>query len=132
MTIPFENKPLEELCAMIAKALASQHFDVRLGSGYSAIASVFMNESKSGFAQLLAALERCTSPEILGEGTFKYEGAQAVDYPELTLWRFEIYGGVDFGGDPNIHGPSSLVMAATGRSEMIGNLFYNGFLTKKL
>jgi hypothetical protein len=44
------------------------------------------------------------------------------------MWRFEIYGGVDFGGDPNVNGPSSLAIAVTGRSEMIGNLFYSSFL----
>src|ERR1700685_739119 len=53
---------------------------------------------------------------------------QAAKYPELTLWRFEIYGGVEFGGDPRVNGPFSLVMAATGRMEMIGDLFYSGFL----
>jgi SEC-C motif len=126
-SIPFEHKPLEELCAMIAKALALQHFGIRLAKGYSAVASVFMNEGESGFAQLLAS-GRVHVTGDLGEGTFKYGGAQAADYPELTLWRFEIYGGVDFGGDPNVNGPSSLVMAATGRSEIIGNLFYSGFL----
>ena len=44
------------------------------------------------------------------------------------MWRFEIYGGVDFGGDLNVNGPSSLAIAVTGRSEMIGNLFYSSFL----
>jgi len=126
-SIPFEHKPLEELCAMIAKALGWQHFATRLGKGYSAIASVFMNDGETFFAQLLARGKTHVS-EDLGEGTFKYEGAQAAEYPELTLWRFEIYGGVDFGGDPKVHGPSSLVIAVTGRSEMIGNLFYSGFL----
>ena len=129
-SIPFEHKPLEELCAMIAKALAWQHFGIRLGNGFSAIASVFMNESAGGFALLLARGKVRVSGN-LGEGTFKYEGAQAVDYPELTLWRFEIYGGVDFGGDPRVNGPSSLVMAATGRAEMIANLFYGGFLNDR-
>jgi SEC-C motif-containing protein len=126
-SIPFEHKPLEELCAMIAKALAWQHFGVRLGTGYSSIASIFMNDGERFFAQLLARGKVRVSGN-LGEGTFKYEGMQAADCPELTLWRFEIYGGVDFGGDPRVNGRSSLVMAATGRGEMIGNLFYSGFL----
>ncbi len=125
-SIPFEHKPLEELCAMIAKALAWQHFGIRLTKGYSSIASVFANDGEGFFAQLLARGKNVSGD--LGEGTFKYEGAQAAEYPELTLWRFEIYGGVDFDGDPKVHGPSSLVVAATGRSEMIGNLFYSGFL----
>jgi len=88
-SIPFEHKPLEELCAMIAKALAWQHFAVRLGKGYSSIASVFMNDGERFFAQLLSRGKTHVSGDF-GEGTFKYEGAQAAEYTELTLWRFEI------------------------------------------
>jgi hypothetical protein len=125
--IPFEHKPLEELFAMIAKALAFQYFGVRLGSGYSSIASLFTNEGEEFFAGMLSSGKEHVSGD-LGEGTFRYEGAQNKDDPQLTMWRFEIYGGVDFGGDPNVNGPSSLAIAVTGRSEMIGNLFYSGFL----
>jgi hypothetical protein len=126
-SIPFEHKPLEELFAMIAKALAWQRFGVRLGNGYSAIASVFTNQGEEVFAQMLSRGKAHVSGDF-GEGTFRYEGAQGAEYPELTLWRFEIYGGIDFGGDPNVHGPSSLAIAVTGRAETIGNLFYSSFL----
>jgi hypothetical protein len=125
--IPFEHKPLEELFAMIAKALAFQYFGVRLGSGYSSIASLFTNEGEEFFSRMLSSGKKHVAGD-LGEGTFKYEGAQSKDDPQLTMWRFEIYGGVDFGGDPNVYGPSSLAIAVTGRSEMIGNLFYSSFL----
>ena len=126
-SIPFEHKPLEELFAMIAKALAWQHWGVRLEDGYSSIASVFTNEGEAGFEQMLSRGSTHVSGD-LGEGTFRYEGAQSKDDPQLTMWRFEIYGGVDFGGDPNVNGPSSLAIAVTGRTEMIGNLFYSSFL----
>jgi hypothetical protein len=124
--IPFEHKPMEELFAMIAKALAFQYFGIRLGNGYSSIASLF-TEGEVFFARMLASGKAHVSGD-LGEGTFRYEGAQSKDDPQLTMWRFEIYGGVDFGGDPNVNGPSSLAIAVTGRSEMIGNLFYSSFL----
>src|ERR1700683_4942259 len=114
-SIPFEHKPLEELFAMIAKALAWKRFGVRLGDGYSAIASVFTNESEGFFAQMLSRAKAHVSGD-LGEGTFTYEGGQGTEYPELTLWRFEIYGGIDFGGDPNVYGPSSLAGGGNGRS----------------
>ena len=126
-SIPFEHKPLQELFAMIARALAWQHFGVRLGDGFSSIASVFTNESEELFAQMISRGRVSVSGD-LGEGTFRYEGAQVGEHPELTIWRFEIYGGVDFGGDPNVQGPSSLAIAVTGRSEMIRNLLYSSFL----
>jgi SEC-C motif len=126
-SIPFDHQPMEELFAMIAQALAWQHFRVRLGAGYSAIASLFTNEGEAGFEQMLSSGKTHVSGD-LGEGTFTYEGAQGRQYPHLTMWRFRIYGGVDFGGDPNVYGPSSLAIAVTGRSTMIQNLRYTSFV----
>jgi len=125
--IPFDHKKLEELFAMIAKALAFRYFDVRMEDGYSSIASVFANEGEAFFTRMISSGKNHTSGD-LGEGTFRYEGAQSVDDPKLTMWRFEIYGGVDFGGDPEVNGPASLAIAVTGRAELIGNLFYSSFL----
>lgn len=129
-SIPFKHEPMEELFEMIAKALALQHFGVRLGEDYSATASLFSNEGEAFFEQMLAAgkaIGKYVSGD-LGEGNFTFEGAQAPQYPELTVWRFNFYGGVDFGGDPEVNGPSSLAIAVTGRLEMIQNLRYSSFL----
>lgn len=125
-SIPFDHRPLVELFSMIAKALAYQRFGVRLGDGYSATAAIFMNQATPEFARLLALGNRVDGD--LGQGTFRYQGTQPGNYPELTLWRFEIYGGVNFGGDPDLPGPASLTMAATGRSDLIGNLFYSTYM----
>lgn len=125
--VPFDHKPLEQLFAMIAKALAWQHFGVRMGTGYSATASIFANEGEDFFAGMLARGKSKVSGD-LGQGTFKYVGAQLIDCPQATVWRFEIYGGVDFGGDASVLGPSSLTVAVTGRAEAVGNLLYTGFL----
>jgi hypothetical protein len=62
----------------------------------------------------------------LGDGTFRYEGVQQEDSPQLKAWRFRIYGGVEFGGDPAAPGPSSLAVAVTGPSSMIQNLRERG------
>lgn len=94
---------MEEFFEMIAKALALQHFRVRLGEGYSATASLFSNEGEAFFEQMLSSGKNHVSGD-LGEGNFTFEAAQAQQYPELTVWRFRFYGGVDFGGDPNVYG----------------------------
>jgi SEC-C motif len=126
-SIPFKHEPMEELFEMIAKGLALQHFGVRLGESYSAAASLFSNEGEAFFEQMLSGGKAHVWGD-LGEGTFSFEGAQAPQYPELTVWRFRFYGGVNFGGDPNVNGPSSLAIAVTGRFEMIRNLRYSSFL----
>ena len=40
----------------------------------------------------------------LGNGSFRYEGKRAVDHPSLTIWRFQLYGGVQFVGDERAPG----------------------------
>jgi hypothetical protein len=72
--------------------LGHQHFGVRLGEGCSAAASLFSNEGEAGFERMLSSEKSHVSGD-LGEGTFSFEGTQAVQYPELTMWRFRIYGG---------------------------------------
>jgi hypothetical protein len=103
---------------------------VRLGEGFSSTAAIFMNQATSKFERMLAMGNRVSGD--LGEGTFKYEGTQPGKYAELTLWRFQIYGGIDFAGDPKIPGgAASLTMAATGNKELVGNLFYNTQMTDR-
>jgi hypothetical protein len=127
--LPFDHEPLEKLFAMVAKALAWERFGVRLGDRYSAIASLFTNDGESLVAQMLSNTKKRVTGN-LGEGTFTYEGAQSDLYPELTMWRFKFYGGVDF-GDPNVDGAASLAVATTGRSEMVQNLRYADFLNDR-
>jgi hypothetical protein len=124
-SIPFDSKLLEELLAMTAKALAWQHWGVRLGEGYEAIASVFRDDGEAFFGGIMSRETNRVSGD-LGNGTFRYEGAQLKVSPQHTVWRFWFYGGVDFGGDPSVPGPSSLAVAVTGPSSMIQNLRERG------
>jgi SEC-C motif len=67
----------------------------------------------------------------LGQGKFRYMGCQPGKYPAQTLWRFEIYGGIDFAGSNMPGGSTSLTMAATGEREFIRNLFYGTQMTDR-
>ena len=37
---------------------------------------------------------------VLGNGAFSYEGAQGTDYPEFSIRKISIYGGLKLCGDP--------------------------------
>ncbi len=119
--IPFDHTRLNRLFAMIARAMAWYHWGVLLGVGYGAIAFTFSDSGRSFFEQLLTKLPIRVAGN-LGENTFSYQGAQAADCPEMTVWRFSMYGGVSFGGDPKVTGPSSLAVAVTGRDALIKKL----------
>jgi len=128
-SIPLDHKPLIGLFSMIAKALAFQQFNVRLGDGFSSTAAVFMDQANPAFQQMLSMGNRVSGD--LGHGTFKYFGSQPGKYPEQTLWQFEIYGGIDFAGSNMPGGRASLTMAATGEKEFIRNLFYSTQMTDR-
>lgn len=121
-SIGIDSTRLEKLFAMIARGLAWQHYGVRLGNGFSSIATYFSPAGETLFARMLSN-GRNPVADDLGDGTFAYEGAQG-DYPEQTIWRFRFYGGVEVGGDPKVPGPSSLAVAFTGRAEVIQNIIY--------
>lgn len=126
-SIPLDHARLEKLFAMIAQGLAWHHWQVRLGPQHAAIAAIFHNAGESFFEGMLA---RWRTPHRasarLGDDTFSYQGAQASDCPEMTIWRFWMYGGVVFGGDPNVPGPASLAIAVTGPSSLVQNLRFRG------
>jgi hypothetical protein len=129
-SMPFDHKQLEELFAMIAKALAWVHFEhLVLKDGYDSIASVFNNSAEQVFLNMIGRGEKIVSGD-LGNGTFRYEGAQFID-KQVTVWRFSIYGGVDFGGDEHFNEAASLAVAVTNSPTIVQKLRYSSFARDK-
>jgi len=122
-TIPFDHEKLVKLFAMIARGLAWHHWGVLLRPGFSATASLFNDAGVQFFVQMLSGWNTpIRVSENFGNGTFVYEAAQATDVPEATVWRFQMYGGIKFGGDPAVPGTASLAVALTGPDSMIQRL----------
>jgi hypothetical protein len=125
-TVPLDSARLNQLFAMIARGLAWYHWKVRLGTAYSANASAFNDAGEPFFDNILSQLKTPNRVKgDLGEKTFVYEGAQSPDSPELTIWKFKMYGPILLGGDPNIPGSVSLTVAVTGRSDLVSKLGSN-------
>jgi len=123
MTIPFDHEKLDKVFAMIAQGLAWHQWKVLLRPGFSAIASLFSDTGAPFFMQMLSGWNTPVRVSAnLGNGTFVYEGAQATDVSEATIWRFQMYGGIRFGGDPRLFGPASLAVALTGPDSLIHRL----------
>ncbi len=131
-SIPIDHKPLDRLFAMIAQGLAWHHWRVRLAQQHSATASMFHDGGAWFFDQMLtkwATPHRVS--EDLGGKTFVYQGAQATDCPEMTIWRFWMYGGVVLIGDSKLPGPASLAVAVTGPSALVQKLQFKGAARRK-
>ncbi len=122
-SIPFDGKQLEEYLEMVARALAWKHYGIQLGEGHSAIASMFRDGADEAFAELRAGRFTNEVRGDLGEQTFMYVGSQLHSNPEVTMWRFWFYGGIDF-ADPRTPEPASVAVAVTGPIATIRNLRY--------
>jgi len=131
-SIPLDSACLEKLFRMIAQGLAWHHWKVRLRDQHASLASIFHDIGTLFFEQPFSNWNtREQVSENLGEGTFVYEGKQATDYPEMTVWRFWMYGGVVFGGDVTLPGPASVAIAVTGPLAFINNLRFKGAASRR-
>ena len=74
----------------------------------------------------MSARDRVT--QNFGDGTLIYEGIQAKDYAQFTLWRFLVYGGLNFAEtsrEPN--GKHCIIFAVTGPRAPLDNFWARVF-----
>jgi hypothetical protein len=94
MTAPFESEKLRELYEMIARGLARHHWELLLPPETVNIYGWFASpEGTAIFNQIFAHNARQRVTRKLG-GAFLYEGAQAKDIEQFTIWRMSLYGAV--------------------------------------
>ncbi|MGA7461035.1 MAG: hypothetical protein WBW69_12465 [Candidatus Korobacteraceae bacterium] len=122
-TIPIDSAQLEQLFVFISKGLLYWHWGVTLGEGDSATATLITDAAAAIFDRLFLGMRsRDRVSVVLGEGTFAYEGLQG-EPPQLSLWNFTVYGGVQLTGDPNAPGhTSSSIYAVTGPNAAVEHM----------
>jgi hypothetical protein len=114
-TVPFEPEKLDELFAFIAKGLVWHHWRVLISPDTAGVWAGILDRTGERLltSQMARARVRCTGDP--GGGTFNYEGVQASNNPNRTIWMFSVYGGVRLSGDPDApHEEVSKVGAVTG------------------
>lgn len=100
MTLPLEGDVLSKLFHMIVRGLAYAEFGVLLPEADCLVQADFLTAAGRGmFDQLHAQRGNRTGVKVLGNGIFTYEGVQARETPQLTVWRMSLCG-VVVGGDP--------------------------------
>lgn len=93
MAIPINTDKLIELFNYIAKALANNHFNVRILGDELTISSIDFDNIDS----FLNGKIKDKVNNNLGNGTVVYTGVQANDNDKVTAWEFSIYGGLQIG-----------------------------------
>jgi len=94
ITIPFDSEQLRDLYEMIARGLAWHHWELLLPPATVNVYGWFTTpEGTALFERLFQHNARRRVTRQLG-GAFVYEGAQAKDYEQFTIWRMSLYGAV--------------------------------------
>lgn len=109
MTVPVDAGALERLGEYIVKGLARYHWSLDVGPDYFVRASFLNEQGRAGFDPFFSGEALAKVSHNYGEGVFTYEGVQAKDNPQLTLWRMSLYG-IEAGGDPKASGERVSIM----------------------
>ncbi len=118
MTLDFDGESLQRLFAFIVKGLLWYHWNVLLDARHAVSVVSLSSAGQEYFAPLLKRNTKQRASDNLGNDTFTYEGAQGVDYPEFSFWRFSVYGNTQISGDVSIPNEQRLgLFAFTGRKE---------------
>lgn len=123
MTIPVDAEQVVALFAMVARGLAWFHWKTYLAPEHDADALMLTQFGQHYFDRLFAMNARDRVQLDLGNGAVSYRGVQAVDTPQLTLWRVTFYGGLLFAGDPAAPDETTQeIGAVTGPRRLVGML----------
>lgn len=99
-TLPVDSGHLANLVALIAKGLIWHHWQTYLTSDHFVDVKKLTPAGERFFDEkFFSPRSRDRVNKSFGSGTFCYEGVQAVDCMEITVWRFTMFGGVWLGGD---------------------------------
>lgn len=126
MTIPIEPEKIAELFSLTARALVWYHFHQYLLNDHKSAALQLTTFGSAFFNRLFSMNAANQVHNDLGDRTVSYCGVQAIDTPQLTLWRIQLYGGIAFSEDPAmpnevtteigaITGPKRLVTLIAGK-----------------
>lgn len=107
MTLPFDGDRVGELFKFITQGLLYHHFGVMLDRQKHSVWAGFLNRAgEEMHRKLLAGNARARVNDDIGAGALVYEGAQGVDFPEMSIWVFNLFGGMKTSGDP--HEPDAI------------------------
>ncbi|MDA9426239.1 hypothetical protein [Bradyrhizobium sp. CCBAU 53380] len=113
MTLPFDGDRVGELFKFITQGLLYHHFKVILDRQKHGVWAGFLNRpGEEMHRKLLSQNARARVKGDIGGGAFVYEGAQGVDFPEMSIWVFHLFGGIRVSGDD--HEPEAMTRLVGG------------------
>lgn len=126
VAVPLDWRRVEELSVYMAKGIAWHEWKIRFGVEQFVSAHVMVGHQGAVLRQIhrLNAAKRVDVS--LGDGTFRYAGAQAGDNPHITVWEFTLYGGLrsELSGDGPCNigvltGPTTIHQRAATKGQLL-------------
>lgn len=127
--IPLEIGRIESLFQFITKGFLWHHFGVVLTVDDRIGVTVIRSDGQAFLDCIFSRMRpRDRVDGNLGEGTLLYEGLQATDYSQFTMWRFSVYAGLYFCEESkDSEGKQSVIFAVTGPREPLSKLWRSIF-----
>ena len=100
MTLPFDSDRLHQLFGFIAKGLLWHHWAVALQAHHDLKVGSLTKFGETSFSASLDLNAKQRVRCVLGNGAFSYKGVQGTNYPEFSIWKISVYGGLKLCGDP--------------------------------
>lgn len=120
LTIPFDGRVLQKLFDFIVRGLIFYHWGTALSEQHGVRLIILTEAGEQAFSRFFKINARQQVEGDLGGGTFRYIGKQG-DYPELTAWGFDVYGGLVMAGDPEApHEAARGIAAISATREFLG------------
>lgn len=102
ISLPLNFTAVDDLFRYIVKGLMWHHWSVYLTNEHFVTVIALTAEGDRFFRdRFFGASVTDSIANDLGSGTFNYSAVQSTSYPELSVWRITMYGGISLGGDPN-------------------------------
>ncbi len=115
MTAPFDSEQLRQLYEMIARGLAWEHWALLLPPDSVNVYGWFASpEGSAIFDKIFAQDAKRRVTRQLGKA-FLYDGAQAKDPEQFTIWRMSLYGAVMV---DEVHTPAQIGYVLTAPKSM--------------
>ena len=99
--MPINAESIEQLFAFIARGLVWHYWKTYFTDEHLIEVFLLTDFGSQFFEQRFFKLNAAQRVRAnLGNGTVCYEGVQGMGCPQITVWRFMIYGGLVLFGDP--------------------------------
>ncbi len=104
LALPFDGVKLERFFAFAVRGLYWHHWATILPADSLVHPMCLTRAGERVIDGLLKSNAAARALANLGNGTVEYEGAQGLDRPDVSVWKFRIYGGLVLSGDPSAPG----------------------------